>query len=140
MAKTRKQIQADYRNRNREALRTQSREAKRQQAAVLTPEQRKTLNANQRARYKSHRKHEYRKLRYGITAAEYQKLFEQQDGLCAICSDPPSKYELCVDHDHETGKVRGLLCRPCNSALGLLEDRLDLVLRAAGYLWKSHAD
>ena len=54
-----------------------------------------------------------------------------QGGLCAICREAPAEH---VDHDHETGQVRGLLCFNCNGALGQFRDRTDLMLRAVAYL------
>ena len=53
----------------------------------------------------------------GITDAAYEALLEQQGGHCAICSATPKTRRLHVDHDHATGKVRGLLCHRCNRAL-----------------------
>jgi hypothetical protein len=65
------------------------------------------------------------KHRYGITAAEYDALLVAQDGRCAICKQPPGDNvrahwggKLCVDHCHDTGTVRGLLCNDCNLAVG----------------------
>lgn len=55
------------------------------------------------------------KWKYGITIERYDQMFLQQHGLCKICKK--QKRRLVVDHDHETGKVRGLLCDPCNLAL-----------------------
>lgn len=68
------------------------------------------------------RKHK-RKMLYGLTDAQYREMLENQGGLCAICTLPmhPS-YGTCVDHDHETGQVRGLLCRSCNVKLGVYEN------------------
>lgn len=68
--------------------------------------------------------------RFGLTSADYQKLWEQQQGVCGICHFPETDVDrqsgkvrlLAVDHDHKTGLVRGLLCRRCNTALGLFED------------------
>lgn len=54
---------------------------------------------------------------YGITIEEYEQLFIEQNGLCAICKTEPLKYKLAVDHDHDTGAVRGLLCSRCNRAI-----------------------
>src|SRR5216683_6936514 len=48
--------------------------------------------------------------KYGLTLAEYDTLFAAQEGLCAICRRPPGKKSLAVDHEHGTGRVRGLLC------------------------------
>jgi len=71
--------------------------------------------------------------KYGITQSEYLEMFNGQNGLCAICLKPSSK-KLLVDHNHMTGKVRGLLCRPCNFSLGFLRDNYLSALRAAMYL------
>lgn len=74
--------------------------------------------------------------KYGVTAAEYDVLFAFQHGACAICfhQPPAGKKPLGVDHDHGTGKVRGLLCGPCNSAIGLLGDDVGRILMAAAYV------
>ncbi len=69
--------------------------------------------------------------RYGITAEHFDQMFAEQGGLCAICRDAPAEH---VDHDHRTGRVRGLLCFNCNGALGQFRDRADLMLRAFAYL------
>jgi transposase-like protein len=76
---------------------------------------------------------------YGISLDEYAVLKESQGGVCAICELPPkngktSTSALHVDHDHETGRVRGLLCQKCNPALGQFNDDPDLLERAASYL------
>lgn len=87
--------------------------------------------------YKSRVNAAYRLKTYGITVEQYTALMEAQAGLCAICEAPEhlEHFEsLCVDHDHETGEVRGLLCNRCNRAIGLLQDRYDLVQTAADYL------
>lgn len=65
-----------------------------------------------------------RKRLYGVDGARYAEMLAVQDGGCAICHAPPnpegkaSTQTLCVDHDHETGAVRGLLCHRCNKSLG----------------------
>ena len=60
--------------------------------------------------------------RYGITVEEYDALFDAQQGKCALCGgDSNGRGRLAVDHDHATGRVRGLLCFTCNTALGRLE-------------------
>ena len=67
------------------------------------------------------------KLKYyfNMTNADYDKLFAQQKGCCAICKSHQSKFDrrLYIDHDHATGKVRGLLCHGCNTHLGIWELR-----------------
>lgn len=70
---------------------------------------------------------------YGMTEAEYNELATAQGGVCAICKANPEG-RLAVDHDHETKQVRGLLCRPCNSGLGLLGDTRERLARALEYL------
>ena len=61
---------------------------------------------------------------YGVTREQYEKMNEEQNGLCAICRNPPTggtnKTMLEVDHCHESMRVRGLLCGPCNRLLGLM--------------------
>jgi hypothetical protein len=63
-------------------------------------------------------------------------MFAQQDGKCAICK-LISKQKLCVDHDHSTGKVRGLLCKKCNWGIGLFGDKPNFLRTAADYLESS---
>ena len=74
--------------------------------------------------------------RYGITLADYDEMLEEQGGGCAICGKTPEDNgkRLGVDHDHNTGRVRGLLCDKCNSGLGMLRDDSTLLLRAVEYL------
>ena len=77
------------------------------------------------------------KLYYGITSADYDRMLTEQNGRCAICgTDQPigNRKYFSVDHNHETGKVRGLLCNPCNKALGLLQDSATVIRKAADYL------
>lgn len=76
------------------------------------------------------------KSNYGITEEEYALMLENQDRRCAICHKKTSK-RLHVDHDHKTGKIRGLLCQKCNHGLGQFNDDTDLLHRASEYLIKS---
>ncbi len=71
---------------------------------------------------------------YGITEQEYADLLELQNGRCGVCSRKPGKARLAVDHDHETGFVRGLLCHRCNKAIGYLDDNREVAQRAVTYL------
>lgn len=70
---------------------------------------------------------------YGITAEIYKSLLCEQGGTCKICSRATTK-RLAVDHCHETGVVRGLLCTSCNTGLGLFAERPELLVKAAAYL------
>jgi hypothetical protein len=74
--------------------------------------------------------------KYGITPAVYNILFNKQEGSCAICGVHQSElpYTLCIDHDHCTGIVRGLLCYKCNTGIGKFEDNADLLEKAINYL------
>jgi hypothetical protein len=71
---------------------------------------------------------------YGVTVEQYEDMFAKQSGLCAICLKDASRGTLNVDHDHETGRIRGLLCGHCNRGLGLLRDDPELLEEAARYL------
>jgi prolyl oligopeptidase PreP (S9A serine peptidase family) len=73
---------------------------------------------------------------YGITLEEYNQLFLEQKGKCAICGRHQSelKRTMSIDHDHETGKIRGLLCQKCNVGIGSLNDDIDLLNKGIQYL------
>lgn len=74
--------------------------------------------------------------KYGIGVEEYEALLVAQGGVCAICGVQPKEEPygcLQVDHDHETGEVRGLLCRSCNTALNIIDDPIKRE-RALAYL------
>jgi hypothetical protein len=75
----------------------------------------------------------YLKTTYGITPEKYLEMLESNNSSCWICNEKRDYY-LHVDHDHKTGKVRGLLCHGCNNALGLFKDNKDSLLRAIEYL------
>ena len=71
---------------------------------------------------------------YGITLEEIQSIRKAQGGLCAICRKAPMNGKLYVDHNHTTGKVRGLLCLHCNLGLGHFNDSLIGLSAAVRYL------
>lgn len=72
---------------------------------------------------------------FGISLEDYQTMLAKQGGVCAVCLKPEkTKRRLAVDHDHNTGKIRGLLCRDCNTSLGKLGDSPEILRRAAAYL------
>jgi len=77
----------------------------------------------------------WRRKTVGVSPEEYAVQLAHQKGLCAICDKPPETGQvLCLDHDHVTGKPRGLVCRRCNLALGLFKDNIEVILRALDYL------
>lgn len=74
----------------------------------------------------------WRRRQYGVSDEKFELMIQMQDGLCAICKQrmvPPH-----VDHDHITGRVRGLLCGKCNKALGLLGDDVQMLQASINYL------
>ena len=74
---------------------------------------------------------------YGIDQEDYEFLLACQGGVCAICKKPTTRKDtdrLCIDHNHKTGKVRGLLCHRCNTGIGMLQDDPKLLLKAITYL------
>lgn len=74
---------------------------------------------------------------YGLTPEEYDDQFERQQGVCAICGEPENSERfahMAVDHDHESGELRGLLCHRCNKAIGLFHDDSSRLEKASAYL------
>lgn len=85
------------------------------------------------------------KRRYGITPEEFDRMLARQKGLCAICGTDKPKGERNtygagpgtgwrIDHDHDSGKLRGILCHRCNAGLGLFEDKTTVLQKAIIYL------
>lgn len=77
---------------------------------------------------------------FGITVEQYNEMLARQDGVCAICREPETMIRkgrllpLHVDHDHDTGAVRGLLCGRCNTGIGMFADDPDRLVAATTYL------
>lgn len=81
------------------------------------------------------------KKRYGITAEQKEQMRLNQDGKCAICGNPfKSHKDTCVDHNHDTGKVRELLCHKHNSLLGYSGESIEVLQSAIRYLQKHRSD
>jgi hypothetical protein len=81
------------------------------------------------------------KQNFGISLEEYQRMFDAQGGVCAICGKPETAKSnrgevklLAVDHDHRTGKIRGLLCAKCNTGVGNFDENESLLVKAIRYL------
>ena len=82
------------------------------------------------------------KKRFGITLDEWNRMLDEQQGVCKLCSQPETKLDhrtkqprrLAVDHCHKTGKVRALLCSDCNTAIGLLKEDVELMKKAIEYV------
>jgi hypothetical protein len=106
----------------------------------------KKLNDYNRNYARKHRavSHKWRlKNAYGLTPEQYQEMSNKQNNVCAICRKPETRkgrgganLPLSVDHDHNTGKVRELLCQECNLLLGYSHDNIVTLANAIGYLKK----
>lgn len=84
--------------------------------------------------------HKLKLKRLGLTLTDYERMIEVQEDCCAICLKPEivrrlgRVVRLAIDHDHATGKIRGLLCCSCNRAIGMLRDSAENCRRAEAYL------
>jgi hypothetical protein len=89
---------------------------------------------------KNQKKTRHLKKYYGISLEKFNEMMESQNGFCAICKESEKRMirgknaDLSVDHDHKTGKVRGLLCYSCNTGIGKLKDDRNVLLSAVKYL------
>lgn len=90
--------------------------------------------AKYRAKHKGRLAWEKRVQPYGITVKELDDIFNRQRGMCPICGYLFTDADYDIDHDHDTGDVRGLLCRSCNAGLGLLKESAYILERAKKYL------
>lgn len=92
-------------------------------------------------RLKSRRRNTSLKKKFGINYNQYQKILEEQNHKCFICEEeePADNRILSVDHCHNTGRVRGLLCSNCNTALGKFKDDISLLTRAIEYLTRDYS-
>lgn len=107
---------------------------------VWAKENRTKANANTKKWRQKNREHYLAQKRkwmlkgkYGITPAQFEDMAIAQEYKCAICEQLPNN-KLHVDHDHKTGKIRGLLCARCNLGIGSFEDNTGLLLKAVKYL------
>jgi hypothetical protein len=89
--------------------------------------------ANQAKMVKYSRRNKLKRL-FGITPEEYDAMLVAQGGVCAICKAPPGCRRLAVDHDHETGKVRALLCGNCNTGIGKAKESVEMLRAWIDYL------
>jgi hypothetical protein len=116
---------ANYRNTNRDKIR----------AYALANRERE--RARQKQDWESGKRRDaVLRRNFGITLETYNALWEIQEGKCAICGRAGGKRRLAVDHCHETGNIRGLLCDPCNRGIGFLRESPSALRRAASYIEK----
>jgi hypothetical protein len=96
--------------------------------------QRRWRERNPENAKKRNRDNEYRR-KYGISLEQYDEMLMAQDGVCAICATScDTGMNLAVDHCHDTKKVRGLLCKNCNTAIGLLKEDVENMNKAINYI------
>ena len=116
----------------------------------VNPKCRDCENAANKARYNEGGKEAWKhtrqlweyKYRFNLTKEDYEALYAECEGKCPICTTDlvPFGFDTCVDHCHDTDKVRGLLCRQCNAGIGSLREDLDNLERAKDYLIKHKND
>ena len=83
--------------------------------------------------HRTQRKHRLKK-KYGLTPERYDEMLENQNNACAICKTPKPITNMPVDHNHATGKIRGILCSACNKALGHFKDDITTMQNAIIYI------
>jgi hypothetical protein len=124
----RKRKYADLAHLSAEEYRLQSGRRRYGEWAAANPEK-----AKRQGRKQDRDKGYWRQLRYGVTPEQYAEMLKKQNDACAVCENP-FEQEPFVDHCHETGRVRGLLCRHCNTGIGMLKDDPALMRKAALYV------
>lgn len=149
--KERAEYAADYYKKNGDKIRARARRyyAKHKKRAAALQSARRAARteeerAKERARHRKYRQtnpERYRaarlRHRHGISLAEWNALAKEQDHKCAICRNEDKerhRRRLSVDHDHKSGKRRGLLCSNCNKALGCFQDNPEFLANAIAYL------
>lgn len=122
----------EYRRKYRETHRDKIRAA-----GKIHREQNKDKLRHYRNAHKARHRRWKLQTKYGLTLEQMEQMFVAQNGQCAICLKPFEKWSnIHVDHNHETGKVRQLLCSNCNTAIGLFHDNIQTLSNAIDYLNK----
>jgi hypothetical protein len=132
---------ANYRKNNRDkVLEIQRRANAKRRANPEKVEAIRACQAEYREKNRDVLRDKERERRFGITRQDYAEMFHAQNGVCAICSQPETATRngrvkaLAVDHNHSTGKIRGLLCSDCNTGIGKLKENRNIFLSAIKYL------
>lgn len=125
---------------SKDGLNASCKECTKKAAAERRERQRKSMVLEDARRADAQKRRNLQRL-YGISLEEYEKMFYEQGRCCAICRRAADDFDrdLAVDHDHNTGKVRGLLCPDCNRGLGGFNDDIELIRKALRYLEKHSA-
>ena len=120
-----------YRLRNAERLRKASSEWYLSNKNTEAFKNKRTVELSRKTRIKN---------RYNLSIEKFDEMIKKQNNKCAICNQPEFKIRygkiqsLAIDHDHLTGKIRGLLCNNCNRAIGLMHDSIETLKNAVAYL------
>jgi len=115
------------------------------QLSVGSSECKKTYQREWRKRNPEKNKNNSLRKNHGISITEYDKMFQEQNGKCAICKKEETTViknkvvRLAVDHCHSGGGIRGLLCRSCNQAIGMFNDDVSIIKNSIDYLNNNHA-
>ena len=103
------------------------------------------IRERNRKRYENYERGRFLEKKYGVSIEVYNEMLEEQGGVCAVCrlsetyTTRGTVRSLSVDHDHQTGAIRGLLCSRCNSALGMADDDPERLRAMADYI-ETHAN
>lgn len=131
----------EYKRVNREHINKMDRESAQRRRAER-PEEHRLRDRTKARAYREARKGQLatkwrrygRKFLYGLSHEAFEALLASQDHACPGCTAPLTETSACVDHDHATAHVRGLLCRVCNLAVGHAQDNPETLRRLAAYL------
>jgi len=132
-----KKIKAEFQHQYMKRYRQTKKYKKRKQVYNRKEQQQKWYKkARKSKQYINKTRNQQLMKRYGITLEDYNSMFSDQEGKCAVCGKHQTelKRSLAVDHCHSTDTVRGLLCRNCNTAIGMLNDDIENLRCAILYL------
>jgi Autographiviridae endonuclease VII len=125
----------EYREKNKEKIKNYTKKYREDNLDYFRNMHKEYYQEN-KEKLKHYRHEKQMEILYGINKNQYNELLERQLNCCAICGKNKDefRYALSVDHNHETGKIRGLLCLNCNTGIGKFEDKIELVEKALNYL------
>lgn len=125
----------EYRKLHREEIKLYLKEYRKKNLAKLKQNQKNYYHNHKEERSKIQRFHNAFQ-KYGITEGEYNEILKKQNGCCAVCKKPQKDFSksFAIDHDHKTGKIRGLLCHGCNVILGFSKEDTKILKNAIKYL------
>jgi len=95
--------------------------------------QNKCKECERKSRSQYYKPHESARRKFKLTEEEYTTLINRSQGLCEVCNTPMGD-KRCIDHNHSTGEIRGVLCNKCNTALGLVGDNTTTLTKLIQYL------